>query len=431
MRGWRLLGRLFIAAASLVVSLELCGLLLVAVLFNQCAYSPSAVKGFREALRVERDAGGSKGKAPVPTYALHPYVGFVSNADSPARLYSTPISPTGFHSDVPAAYRKTSANEFVVGLFGGSVTVYLNVRAAETLKRELARAPALRGRTVVINAIAEGGWKQPQQMLALDYYLLMGAQFDLVVNLDGVNEVAIAFMNGTTNGFEPTFPHAWSWFAELNPGDPELLEHLTTGLGARNARAALARVLLDSHLTPSAAVRLVWGLGRRVLMRREVMANNALNDRFRTDDPERLSFQQTGPWRGRRGDPGEVLAQAVRVWEEGSFAMAERLRARNIPYVHVLQPNQHFAGTKPLTEAERASFANPKAYYAMPLARGYPLLLAAGRKLRAREVDFIDLSRVFAETAIPVFEDDCCHFNDEGNRILATQLAAVLASRIK
>jgi hypothetical protein len=56
--------------------------------------------------------------------------------------------------------------------------------------------------------------------------------------------------------------------------------------------------------------------------------------------------------------------------------------------------------------------------------KGYPLLVKAGRELAAGGVKFYDARKVFAGIEEPRFIDQCCHFNQQGNRILAAWMAA-------
>jgi hypothetical protein len=54
------------------------------------------------------------------------------------------------------------------------------------------------------------GWKQPQQPLALSYFLSLGAKYDVVMNLDGFNELALPFLNNLRAGVYPFFPRLWN-----------------------------------------------------------------------------------------------------------------------------------------------------------------------------------------------------------------------------
>ncbi|MFP6703150.1 MAG: hypothetical protein VB861_15495, partial [Planctomycetaceae bacterium] len=55
--------------------------------------------------------------------------------------------------------------------------------------------------------------------------------------------------------------------------------------------------------------------------------------------------------------------------------------------------------------------------------QGYPRLQEAGAGLSRAGVDFLDLTMVFAGTAEPIYIDDCCHYNSQGNRMLADAIA--------
>ena len=44
-------------------------------------------------------------------------------------------------------------------------------------------------------------------------------------------------------------------------------------------------------------------------------------------------------------------------------------------------------------------------------------------------VDFLDLTMVFARTPEAIYIDDCCHYNQLGNRMLADAIADRLLAR--
>ena len=50
-------------------------------------------------------------------------------------------------------------------------------------------------RELVPLCLSHEGYKQPQQLLVLAYFLSIGQPFDLVVNIDGFNEVALSSLN--------------------------------------------------------------------------------------------------------------------------------------------------------------------------------------------------------------------------------------------
>ena len=59
---------------------------------------------------------------------------------------------------------------------------------------------------------------------------------------------------------------------------------------------------------------------------------------------------------------------------------------------------------------------------------GYSQLREAGVELRNAGVAFHDLSDVFAKVNDTLYKDSCCHFNEEGNRILAEAMAQAIVT---
>ena len=55
--------------------------------------------------------------------------------------------------------------------------------------------------------LSHEGYKQPQQLLVLSYFLSIGQTFDLVVNIDGFNEVALSSLNHQ-RGLDISMPSA-------------------------------------------------------------------------------------------------------------------------------------------------------------------------------------------------------------------------------
>ena len=125
----------------------------------------------------------------------HPYLGFVYNPrDHPAgmlALHSVPVSDWGFLDD-KGPLRGASEREVVIGIFGGSVAFWFSVRGIDAMLEELAKLPQFYGKSFVVVRTALGGTKQPQQLMALNYLLALRGHFDMVINLDGFNEIALA-----------------------------------------------------------------------------------------------------------------------------------------------------------------------------------------------------------------------------------------------
>ena len=78
----------------------------------------------------------------------------------------------------------------VIALLGGSVANQVQPFLREALSRWFA-AQNLPQQPLVID-LTLGGGKQPQQALMIANILLLGGEFDLVVNLDGFNELSMS-----------------------------------------------------------------------------------------------------------------------------------------------------------------------------------------------------------------------------------------------
>ena len=119
---------------------------------------------------------------------VHPFLGFVIDPTSARANINDhgfigpplPIDDTGGSSDI-----------VIVAVLGGSVAQGLVAKAGETLSRELRLAKSFSHKEIFIADLAMGGMKQPQQLMIVNYFLSLGAHFDLVINLDGFNDIVL------------------------------------------------------------------------------------------------------------------------------------------------------------------------------------------------------------------------------------------------
>ena len=52
-------------------------------------------------------------------------------------------------------------------------------------------------------------YMQPQQLAAVQQVLMLGGQFDCVINLDGFNDIALASREHEATGLHPFYPRRW------------------------------------------------------------------------------------------------------------------------------------------------------------------------------------------------------------------------------
>jgi hypothetical protein len=287
---------------------------------------------------------------------------------------------------------------------------------------QLQEDPGYRGKELVVVEVAQGGYKQPQSLLALAYLLFLGGKLDVLLLIDGFNEVVLPPVDNVPHGVFPFFPRNWAYrVADLNLAtETRALVGELAFLARR--RATHARLLLESPLRHSRTVLLLWLLSDRWLAAQLSDRRMELQSRPVRD---RLEYLVTGP-RWPISDEATLRRDLVAAWKEGSLQMRALCESHGIRFYHFLQPNQHVPGSKPMSAEERAVAVRPDHPYVRYAEAGYPLLRAAGEELRASGVRFHDLTGVFSGVREPLYVDDCCHFGERGNELLAGAIAEAI-----
>lgn len=348
--------------------------------------------------------------------AIHPYMGFT------IRPGTTPEGDRSFFAE-PHTRFEPSDDRVVVALSGGSVAATLHKHVGDVLESGLESLPAFAGREVVVQRFAMGGFKQPQQLMALVFSLVQGEHFDYWINLDGFNEIALPVTENVPRGVAVSYPRAWPAFA-LAANDQQ---QLSVRIALREIAESRDRYrsLASLPVVRSSAFCLMmwrWLDGRSVARGRQLVEELNAQLQKGSSMPEHLSGPQPIP-----GSRDEALREAVRVWYVSSVQMATICRAFGIRYFHFLQPNQYVPGSKVFTEEEREIALGPEGNpYQVVVEDGYPLLARGGRELSQLGISFHSLERIFANTAEATYTDTCCHPNDFGYEILAKEIVRII-----
>lgn len=337
--------------------------------------------------------------------SLHPYFGFEWTADNQTigrdREY--------FRGD-------ESRETLDIMIVGGSVAAHFGNTGAEVLIRLLQADPSIGTRGVRVLSYGRAGFKQPQQLMLVAFLLGLGFTPDVLVNIDGFNEAALANAN-VEAGVHPAYPSAshWSHLASARQSDREAMDILYEMRARQDRAARLIAWVRDYHLGNSALLCELT-LARLRVLRKQYSRLGAAYVKHLTDSPAPEI----------RGPPVPTETSAVQdlvleTWFESSRSIDALCRARSIPYVHVLQPTLHDSGSKPLTPEEIESGACGKSsvdgvHYA------YPRMRRLGAELRDLGVRFVDASDVFQDTPETLYHDPC-HFGARGIALLAPRVA--------
>lgn len=360
-------------------------------------------------------------KATRAIFMLHPYLGMVLNPEHPGPLPGFDrINEYGF-CGAPPAVHKRAPDKLIIAILGGSVASMLTAQTATILEKQLQAAPRYAGKKIILVNLAIPGHKQPQQILALNYALALGNEFDLIINLDGFNEVALYPHDGLAQGAHPLFPYRYALVAAQAP---DLTSRRLEGQFAylQEKRAGLADTFSRGPLRLSVTANLLWRARDRMLSSELARCERALA----SHKPVSRPIFSIGPQSDKLDDEGAMLEELVAIWKRGSLQLQGTCQGHGSRYYHFLQPNQYVPGSKELTSAEKKVAWNEE-WKARPwIAKGYPRLRAAGKELAAKGVKFTDLSMVYVGHDKHYYVDPCCHVNTDGNKVLAEAIVQSL-----
>ncbi|MEB3280852.1 MAG: hypothetical protein VKK42_18210 [Lyngbya sp.] len=354
---------------------------------------------------------------------LHPFFGFVQKPGPDFRP-GFKYNNYGFITPYDYPFVKTNDNQVIVGVFGGSVasnySIYeVNNKVLEQIFRQV---PEYKDKEIIILSLAIGGYKQPQQLLILNYMLARGQKFDLIINIDGFNEVALSNLNNQRQ----------LDFAMPSPAHIEPLTGLANNSLSNKALRTLLEIkenkeqlgeglerLQDCKLASCYAVMSVYVQTlvknyRENLQRFERYRNKPLDD-----DQESVIFFY---------NQDEVLPDAVffeqvaDYWAKTSILMHQVAAANNIPYFHFFQPNQYWKTNRKFSEAEKKIALSEASPYEKGVKIGYPLLLERIDDLKANNVNIFNAVNIFDEVAEPVYGDNCCHYNAKGDEVFSNYI---------
>lgn len=324
-----------------------------------------------------------------PHYRKHPYVGYTRDVQLDA-------------SNAYPAHRQ-SEDTIVIGLFGGTPARVIRDALAESVAQYQHRAGFKKAPVVVVLAL--NFRRQPQQLMAALNRLVLGGGFDIVVNLDGLDD-AWWPLDGQYHGF-PDFQKAWNSVAIAEP--------LGVVAALREQHDDLAQLAEAGWLRHSAAFGLALRNRLDALEGRLVESTEALAEARARYDLERNGPHEIGPARTQQ-------IRAPRLWYRSSVMLAGVVRAAGADYYHFLHPNRDSVSA-PRPGEEGAPIRDH------PYTIMHPTLVAWGGELRRAGIAFFDLSPVLVSHPERLFrkDDDCCELTRRGWRFLSDQIVSRIA----
>jgi hypothetical protein len=336
---------------------------------------------------------------------IHPYLGFVIDFNDEKKNKET----YGFTTTVSPVIKREPGKLNVVVL-GGSVAQSMGQILRETFHR-VCRVPPN-----IVN-LAIPGYKQPQQLLAVTYFLSLGAEYDLIINLDGYNEIVLPFTDNYSVGVNPFFPRNWNLRVNRQPSK-KILAVIGEVRYLRDLKEENLEALTSSFFRSSA----IFGLLKVQQFKRLNWDIDRITHKLiKLQQEEVKKFEETGPFFPYK-DIQQLYDDAAEVWVRSSVLLDQLARENGMEYYHFLQPNQYVQGSKVLTAEEKRTAYLEKVNISQSALIGYPLLINQGRKLLEKNIKFFDATMVYAKEKETVYIDICCHFNERGKEVLAAYM---------
>ncbi len=360
-----------------------------------------------------------------PDDVLHPYLGFVANhATTPGIDESFPVSNYGFE-DTKDPIQKRAADKIIIGILGGSFANHFAKFGTETLLKEMKRNPLFAGKTFVVLNLALPGYKQPQQLMTLTYLLSLGSEFDMLVNIDGFNSLALSVAENAPKNVSLYYPRHWFYLDSSLPSWQMKLRALQSMFWGSFHRQ-IGIWFSTPPFNKSYAMTLIGRLSELVTER--IFYHN--HEQLLKLKIEKGSYAVTGPQKEYKNE-SELFSDLASVWMRSSLTLDQLSKANGIKYFHFLQPNQYVKGSKTLSPQELKFAYSKDQPYREPVEKGYPYLIEAGKELTKRGVFFHDYTLVFQNHAEQVYTDNCCHISKQANadlgKIIGDQILQDLA----
>ncbi len=341
---------------------------------------------------------------------LHPYLGFVSVPLNDRNRFGLP----GADPLLPP-----SPDTVRVCLMGGSVAMGVHTFSQPRLIENLRADPRFRGKAFTVSVFALGGFKQPQPLEALSWFRAMGARYDLIITLDGFNDIVLPWCDNMPFHVFPSYPRNWNMYARKKL-DLKVQRVLAERIAEEIARGKARERFRRWPLRLSNFSLLLW----KAIDRKHEQQLAAIEGQLRAAMTSSESdLQATGPAQPLT-DTLAYFTEQADLWSRCQQLIAEQAHAMGTLSVHFLQPNQYVRGSKAFTEEEqRIAIENGPFCYRDAVERGYPLLQDRVERLAKKGIPAFDLTPLFRGEARTVYADKCCHFNQLGWDLIADAMA--------
>ncbi|MEG4212819.1 hypothetical protein [Microcoleus sp. S13_B4] len=366
---------------------------------------------------------------------LHPFFGYVlkQGAFTNEKL-KLKVNKHGFFSLYEYPFVKTNKNQVIIGVFGGSVANNFAVDeyVSRRLSNKLKAYPEFANKEIIVLNFGNGGYKQPQQLLILNYFLALGQELDLVINIDGFNEVALSNLNNK---------------AQVDIGMPSV-QHIQplTGLANNNLSPEAMSSIVQINETKKqlkagidklqtcqlALCHAVTSLQVKQLLNNYQQAVVKYDRQVKPSNPDTANSAIVYiPKADFVLQDAAAFDKMASLWYESSIGMNQILSSRKIKYFHFIQPNQYYPTKRAFTAKEKEIAINKESPYIEGVNKGYPVLLSKVDDLQKAGVNVFSAVNILDNTKETVYKDACCHYNSVGEEVLANYVSSSIIKVVR
>lgn len=313
-------------------------------------------------------------------------------------------------------------DEYVIAIYGGSVAGGFLQDTIEYLTATLSKHPDLSGRRVRLLQFAMGAQKQPISLFYLNYFAALKQTIDLVINIDGFNDVRNSIVN-LESGHHFLMPHA-----AIAKTFDAYVSVPTLDLAYLDYFRSVAKLKKRITAAESRSFRLLKSIGYLDWLKRKY-AELAVRPPRNDGD---MSLMLTVPankvtFLDLDADAQNRLADDVAgAWYTCTRLMLASCQTMGMQYIHAVQPTHFFSQRKHLSSREKEWIIDaPKKDRGQATTKRiievcYPKLVelasTLGKQVYCHMIDVLD------DAHEEVFLDHECHFNPAGHHLMARRL---------
>ncbi|MBE9184981.1 hypothetical protein IQ270_09710 [Microcoleus sp. LEGE 07076] len=366
---------------------------------------------------------------------LHPFFGYVlkQGAFTNEKL-KLKVNKQGFFSLYEYPFIKINKNQFIIGIFGGSVANNFAVDeyVTQRLSKKLKSYPEFANKQIVVLNFGNGGYKQPQQLLILNYFLALGQELDLVINIDGFNEVALSNLNNKGR-LEIGMPsvqhiHPLTGLANNNLSPEEMSSIAQISENKKQLKAGIDKLqtcqLALCHAVTSLRVKQLVNNYQQAVVKYDRQVKQSNQDKANSGIVYLPKADFVLP-------DAAAFDKIASMWYESSIGMNQILSSRKIKYFHFIQPNQYYPTKRVFTAKENEIAIDKKSPYIEGVKKGYPVLLSKVDDLQKAGVNVFNAVNILDNTKETVYKDACCHYNSVGDELLTNYVSSSIIKVVR